>query len=390
MDIDRRKKMDETRRNLKAELERTLAGMGLHPDFSAIAFELPQKQVEKLSIRGPFVRMVYDYVVEEIRFNSPDNQSLDGILFHTQLPLILEGVICVQYYENQILDGKGGVLMNGRPDLQKIRSKLLAGHYLKDFLYDYAAKSVFPTDLSRREVLLEAMRKMFQFVDMGQFMEQRWSRLKHFREGLLELPVMSKEVEGFLDYELIDQFWEEIKAAGMDRSKESFVRFYLQRVYLTGAAVFVIGAELVMDLLGYHGAGRRRLRRFAGHYAMMCQLVNDNNDFLPAEFGQATVAKDPEDAFSDLRNDNITLPMFFFFQENPDETCENLMKLPGMEICQRFEKALNIHSIPLAEKIANGLNGSLDPESPLSKPLENLSTIALRSRYRDDFKRTFQ
>jgi len=382
--------MEGTRKNLQAELARVYATLNLHPLFPKTAFELLEKQSQKLSIRGPFIRMIHSYVVEQARLEGIKIQSFDDKLFHTQLPLIIEGVICVQYYENQILDGKGGVLKAGQPDLQKIRYNLLAGHYLKDFLYDYAAKSVFPTDLSRREVLLEAMRKMFQFVDMGQFMEQRWSRLKHFREGLLELPVMSKEVEGFLDYELIDQFWEEIKAAGMDRSKESFVRFYLQRVYLTGAAVFVIGAELVMDLLGYHGAGRRRLRRFAGHYAMMCQLVNDNNDFLPAEFGQATVAKDPEDAFSDLRNDNITLPMFFFFQENPDETCENLMKLPGMEICQRFEKALNIHSIPLAEKIANGLNGSLDPESPLSKPLENLSTIALRSRYRDDFKRTFQ
>lgn len=361
--------------------------MNLHPLFSQTAFDLLEKQSQKLSIRGPFIRMVHEYVVEQARLEGIGIQTFDDKLFHTQLPLILEGVICVQYYENQILDGKGGVLKDGQPDLHKIRLNLLAGHYLKDFLYDYAAKSVFPTDWSHREVLCESLRRMFQFVDMGQFAEQTWSSLKSFREGLPEPPMMSAETEAFFDHDLITEFWEQIKAAGVDASKEQFVRFYLRRVYLTGAAIFVLGAELVMDLLGYRGAEREQLSRFAGHYGMMCQFVNDNNDFMPAEFGHTTVAKDADDAFSDLRKENITLPMFFFFQENPDGVCENLIKLPGMEICKRFEDALRKHSIPLVAEIADGLGSYLNPKNPMSKFLENLNTMALRTRYLHDFER---
>ena len=380
--------MEEIRKNLQAELNRASELPGLHPEFLEKVFNLPKKQFDKLSIRGPFMTMVYAYLVKEM---GKEQTISETALFSTQLPLILEGIICVQYYENQILDGKGGVLNEGGPDLQKIRFNLLASHYLKDFLYDYAAKSVFPSDGSRREVLLDAMRRIFQFVDKGQFMEQRWSNLQNFHEGFLpELPAISKEVKDFLDHELIDQFWADIHAAGVSASKESFVRFYLQRVYLTGAAMFVIGAELVMDLLDYQGEERERLKKFAGHYGMMCQLVNDNNDFLPAEFGQTTTAKNAEDAFSDLRNGNITLPMFFFFQENTEETCENLMKLPGIEICKRFGRVLNTHSIPLAEKIARDLDGFLNPLNPISKPLENLNTIAFRSRYRGDFEQILQ
>ncbi|MFN0037688.1 MAG: hypothetical protein ACKVUS_21720 [Saprospiraceae bacterium] len=389
MNKKRRSIMEGTRKNLQAELERACAALNLHSLFSKTVFDLLEKQSQKLSIRGPFIKMVYEYVVEQAKLEGIEIQSFDDKLFHTQLPLVLEGVICVQYYENQILDGKGGVLKEGQPDLNKIRLNLLAGHYLKDFLYDYAAKSVFPTDWSRREVLCEGLRKMFQFVDMGQFAEQKWSNLQNFREGLPELPVMSDETEAFLDHDLITEFWKQIKAAGVDASKEQFVRFYLRRVYLTGAAMFVLGAELVMDLLGYRGVERERLRRFAGHYGMMCQFVNDNNDFMPAEFGHTTVAKDAEDAFSDMRNDNITLPMFFFFQEHPDETCENLMKLPGMEICKRLEDARK-RSVILTAEIADGLDDylpiSANPKS-ISNPLKNLKSMAFRSRYLSDFKK---
>jgi geranylgeranyl pyrophosphate synthase len=386
--------MEGTRKGLHDELERIRSiPLGLHPKFSDQAFELLEKQVQKLSIRGPFVRMVYKYVAKQAESEGLDIQAIDETetVFCTQLPLLLEGAICVQYHENRILDGKAGVLdATGNPNLHTIRLNLLAGHYLKDFLYDYAAKSVFPADGSRRDALLESLRKMFQFVDLGQFAELEWSNLENFQNGLQELPLMSAEVAGFFDHALVDHFWEKIRDAGVGDSKELFVRFYLQRVYLTGAALFVLAAELVMDLLGYHGVERGALRRFAGHYGMLCQFVNDNNDFLPVEFGQSTVAKDATDAFSDLRKGNITLPMFFFFEQNPQETCEQLMKLEGMEICQRFKEALWKKSIPLVEHFADELATQLDNRNPIAKPLRNLNTIALKTRYSSDFEKLYK
>jgi geranylgeranyl pyrophosphate synthase len=392
MDKSRKSIMEETRKSLHDELERIRSiPMGLHPKFSEQAFELLEKQVQKLSIRGPFVRMVYEYVVEQAQLEGLEIQAIDELVFHTHLAFLLEGAICVQYHENRILDGKAGVLDGaGNPDLHRIRLNLLAGHYLKDFLYDYAAKSVFPADGSHRDVLLESLRKMFQFVDLGQFAELQWSNLENFQQGLRELPVMSAEVAGFFDHALVDYFWGKIRDAGVGDSRELFVRFYLQRVYLTGAALFVLAAELVMNLLEYQGTERNSLRRFAGHYGMLCQLSNDNNDFLPPEFGQSTVAKDAKDAFSDLRKGNITLPMFFFFEQNPHETCENLMQLEGMKICQRFKEALWEKSIPLVEHFADELATQLNSENYAAKTLRNLNTIALKTRYLSDFETLYK
>jgi geranylgeranyl pyrophosphate synthase len=308
-----------------------------------------------------------------------------------QLPLLLEGVICVQYYENQILDGKGGVLKSGQPDLQKIRSNLLASHYLKDFLYQYAAKSVFAHDGSRREVLVDALRKMFQFVDMGQYMEQRWGRYEVFRDGLHEaLPEMSQEVVAFWDQALISEFQARIMAAGVPAFKDKFLRCYLQRAYLTNAALFVLAAELLMDLLGYQGPSRAALKRYAGHFGLMAQLSNDINDFLPASFGQKTLAKDAEDAQGDLRNGNMTLPMILHFSEYPGDTPTQLLQMPQKKIALRLKNAIWHKAVPLVKELAQELGQGLSPENPRTSLLQDFGSIALGGRYLDDFKKLFE
>ena len=44
---------------------------------------------------------------------------------------------------------------------------------------------------------------------------------------------------------------------------------------------------------------------------MIGQMLNDIADYVPASYGQKSAAKKVEDAYSDLRNGNFTLPFLF-------------------------------------------------------------------------------
>ncbi|MCB0594500.1 MAG: polyprenyl synthetase family protein [Lewinellaceae bacterium] len=304
--------MKRTRENLQAELKGVLADLTLQQEWEDIVFALPKAKFKHISVRGSFAAAVYEYIEaqaaeEGINLQSPSSEKL----FDTELPFIAEMVITIQYLENHILDGKDGVNPQKGLDWQAIKNKLLASHFLKDFLYGYVRNRVFPQPCRERDILLECLRRMFQFTEEGQFAEKRWSSLENVQNGIQGLPSWSSELEQYIDYKLINQLWGYFHEYGMDANRESFARFYLKRMYCTNALFFMLLATCVMDLAGYAGMQRENLKRFATGFGMIGQMVNDITDYLPASFGQATVAKTPEDAYSDLRNHNFTLPFLF-------------------------------------------------------------------------------
>lgn len=319
MTDDRKQGMEATRVRLQSELESVLDRLNLDPDFADCIFALPRKKFSDISIRGFFAHMVFEYVREQAKMERvPINFSKRDHLFDTQLPFIFEMVMTIQYLTNQILDGKGGVLKNKRRNLKKINENLIAGNYLKDVLYEYISKCVFPENLSNRAVVLECLRKMFQYVDAGQFAEKKYSSLKIFQYGFNALPSLSEEISIFVDQDIIDNLWQLLNTEGLDKSKESFTRFYLNRMYCTSASPFIHITELILNLTNFCGVERKKLLKFATEFGMLTQMLNDIADLIPAKFRQGSIAKIPEDAFSDLRNINVTLPTIFFLSEYQD------------------------------------------------------------------------
>lgn len=312
MHPNRKALMKRTRENLQAELKGVLADLTLQQEWEDIVFALPKAKFKHISVRGSFAAAVYEYIEaqaaeEGINLQSPSSEKL----FDTELPFIAEMVITIQYLENHILDGKDGVNPQKGLDWQAIKNKLLASHFLKDFLYGYVRNRVFPQPCRERDILLECLRRMFQFTEEGQFAEKRWSSLENVQNGIQGLPSWSSELEQYIDYKLINQLWGYFHEYGMDANRESFARFYLKRMYCTNALFFALLATCVMDLAGYTGMQRENLKRFAAGFGMISQMLNDISDYVPASFGQAAVAKTPEDAYSDLRNHNFTLPLLF-------------------------------------------------------------------------------
>ncbi|MEQ1746181.1 MAG: hypothetical protein ABMA02_12195 [Saprospiraceae bacterium] len=319
MTDERKQGMEATRRKLETELENLLQCLALGTSLEVCVFALSRKKFSNISIRGFFVYALYEYIREQARLEGHKLQlTRRKRLFDTQLPLVFELIISAQYLVNQILDGKGGVLKNQTYDMAKVKENTLAASYLKDVLYEYVETTIFPNETRKAQTVQRYIRQAFQIVDEGQLLEQRYSSFVNFQNGFAIPPPFSAFASRLLNQELEDELWNTFQNAGLSNAHESFTRFYLQRVFCTNAAPFALMTDLVLDLTGYDGPQRENIRRFGRSFGMLAQLVNDLTDLLPMRFEQDTIAKIPEDAYSDLRNDNITLPLIFFLDQNPD------------------------------------------------------------------------
>ena len=75
---------------------------------------------------------------------------------------------------------------------------------------------------------------------------------------------------------------------------------------------------MILQMIGVSETEKeaRELIAFSKCFGVMRQVVNDNVDWAPSYLGLSTKTKDAEDAFSDLKNGNITLPLIFHLQNS--------------------------------------------------------------------------
>lgn len=313
MTNERHSLMDKTRENLQSELEVVLRDLKLQQAWQNIVFELVQRKFEHLDVRSSFAVAIYEYIQLLTDKEKVELKGLkDDVLFRRQLPFVAAMVITIQYLENHILDGKDGVKPEGGIDENRLKEKLGASHYLKDFLYAYVRKRMFPRSLRNRDVVENCLERMFQITEEGQCAERNGSTLDNVQKGMSQMPEWSPVPAAYMNHELIEEILSKLLHYGLLPQRASFTRFYLQRVYCTNAAYFSLLAECVMDLAGFKGKRWKKERQnicfFAAGYGMIGQLINDMADYIPASEGITSVAKKPEDAYSDLRNHNYTLP----------------------------------------------------------------------------------
>ena len=101
----------------------------------------------------------------------------------------------------------------------------------------------------------------------------------------------------------------------------------------------------------------------------MLQMVNDNADFIPARFEEKTRAKFADDAFSDLRNCNVTLPSIIHLFKTPEKAGEirhylgeqsekvifSLNRVEPLDERVFFDKIIKSHAIFLSMSIPKKL-----------------------------------
>lgn len=292
--------------NLQRELYR-LENLSYQTEIKDLAFGLLRKRLEGSPIRAFFVRQIYLYVKEA---KGKSNRKLTAAFeeqMHQQLPFVFEVIITIQYLHNQILDGKAGVTTK-----EQIAQNLIAANYLKELLYEYIDAYFSPKLVP---VVTKQVRRAFKYVDFGQFIEKRWNNYEQFNAVDFSAEnEMPPEIDQFICLNPIKQFVDKLKKE-LPLEAWAFTQMYLKRIYLTCTSLFVLATELILELTDYHGQEKKNLLNFSICYGMMRQLVNDNADFIPAEFNLSTHSKNSTDAFSDLKNHNLTLPLIFHLSE---------------------------------------------------------------------------
>ena len=349
-----------------------------HPQF----FRLLQSKVDSLPLRGYFSKKLFDYSVEALDLEVNEEQKE---LFAKTLPFILEVVITIQYYHNQILDGKGGIKTKGA-----IKQHLLKGNLLKDLLYTYIEDRL-PQRV--QPFVFGCVRKVFKFTDIGQYIEKGFNTYEAYCfEERFDVPFESA-INTFVDPTCISFLMtEHAKENKALNPNTRYLEWYFKRIYLVSASLFQLFTTTLFELLGIADDQKtaKNLSLFASYYGVMLQLVNDNCDWVPSVYQHKTVAKNYEDTFSDLKNRNITYPSYLYLSEgnhggilqylssNDRNISDDLQWLMFQEI---VDVGVMKRAIQMGKKLGQQALSFLDTQNTHWEIFEDMTKISSFNRY---------
>lgn len=398
-------------------------------------FELLEARFKNPPIRGYFSTLISRYIVE----NCIKNQNATRELFTTIIPFIAEVVITIQYYHNQVLD-----LKSGKTTSEEVQKNIQAATTLKSLLYEYIQEKK-SLEEHERALINEYVSRMYYFVDIGQFIEKTANTIDAYKENKqlnitnaverllrtekeISWPVSDKSIrttafkkqllaeninsQGKIGYLPISKtLISEAKvlaqtmtvSAVIDNTlsafpgKEVFVDLYFKKISLTCGALFSLTTQLIMKLMDLSETSKegRALLAFARRFGVMRQIVNDCCDWAPASFELSTKAKTAQDAMSDLKNRNITLPLLFHLKVSTEESSiRNFLKSNSVHPDERlmFEEIIASNGLKMAMDTGHELAKeaiSFLPHSSRKKTavwyLKDMAKIANNNKYYSKF-----
>lgn len=370
--LDRKEDMRAMASALRDELTH-FERFGVNEDLNPDLLEPIRNRLRNTPLRAYFAQKMFLIIRDRLGWNKrlQRNLSVNEKHFTIKIPFVFELIITIQYLHNQVLDQKNGI-----DNLEKASRNMLTANILKDSLYEYI-ESEFPKKMAAD--LTRAVRQAFKLVDIGQLIEKQYNSYQQFQKAELMDPYhFSKSIDASIDFSGIAPFTEQLKK-DLPISYNEFTDLYLKRIYLTCAALFTICTDFLCSTLGLDKEQHTNLRQFATAYGMMRQIINDNADLVPSVYGLATLSKAPEDAFSDLKNRNITLPLIYHLSSNPSGPVAHWLRGKDYHLSVAREEEfahliLSDHSlfksIQLSRLLANisesYLNGTSEAESLIS------------------------
>ena len=223
-------------------------GYAPNPNFYKILY---CKINNRNPLRAKFIFILYLYLKNEKKktslidrikkflsqfsFSLKKNTPIPKAFFYSQFPFILEVIISIQYYHNQILDGKSQVYTSST-----INKNLIKGNLLKDQLYRYIEDINLCPEFKTQ--LVQTVRKIFELVDLGQYIERELNIYSSYKEiiqtGYYKLP-FQKHIMPFIDQDLMEEVIEKVKSiTPLDENHTAFLRLYLYRIFLTNTTLF--------------------------------------------------------------------------------------------------------------------------------------------------------
>ena len=331
----RQEEMRQTSIAILKELHK-LEQMAYSKEINQFVFALVRKRMNGTPLRAFFVRKMFE-LGNALKwwpssFSTSQKKAFSKLGFQ-QLPFLFELVISIQYLHNQILDKKANVLSS-----KEVNKNLLAANLLKELLYEYIEQEI---PLQWRSQITTTIRKTFTQVDVGQYIEKEWNTHQAFQRHDLPLHYkISPKVDQEVDLSALSAVTERLQNE-LPREHWEFAHLYLKRIYLTCGMLFVQATKLIIDLHQIKGAKAQQLIRFSTCYGVMRQIVNDNADYLPSQLQLTTKSKHAEDALSDFRNRNITLPLILHLSlPKGNELSKELLLYSSTSLNSEQEQAL--------------------------------------------------
>ncbi len=310
-------------------------------------FKILNRKVESRAMRANFIFTMYKFLKSE----GGEEGCIPTMFFERQLPFILEAIICIQYYHNQVLDGKGGVT-----NAAAVNRNLVLGNLFKDQFYRYL--NTVALDSVTKLKLIDCVRSIFEYTDIGQYIEKHCNTYEAYCNQTFEHPFQDR-VDELIESALFEEVEQiALSVIPIEEKYLPFLRIYLRRIYLTNTALFKLSTQLVAKLLTVNKAVEQKVVRFATFFGLMQQIMNDNCDFVPSICGETTVAKECEDALSDLRNRSVTLPLIIHLQRVPNGKTAKHFKENRKILMEEvfFEELTESWSIYFSMSIAKRIN----------------------------------
>ena len=386
MNTQRRCEMLDLQRRLLYEYKSVRRSLVWNHDIDSIVFSLPGKKFNSFGIRSFFVKKIFDYIKIQAKLEGLTlNKSLPEEMFTVYIPMLAELVISLQYYHNQIIDKKSKVQTHST-----VITNLLSANLLRSFIRQLIInKFAIKNENGRLYFIINNnIEKIYECVDLGQFMERNWCRYKNFKSYSALNFSLNTDIENFITPEITNNIWEDIKRNNLPLHYKSFANLYIRRIYLVNASLFVLFADMIMSLLDYNGIERNNIIQFSAYTGISFQIMNDNTDYCPPQ----SVAKLADDIFADVRNDNITLPLIYYFAFNPNHDLEFLNKTRIMSEKKLFELILpfiQYYSRPAGEAVAKRAELFLNAQNTESALLGDMLSISYNNKYFMDYDKAF-
>lgn len=299
-------------------------------------FGIVQDKLSAKPLRAFFIRILFEYLGADI----PTGQKGKFDVLKNKLGFVAETLLCIQYYNNQIFDRKGGIVAK-----KSIDNHINLRDILEADLLDYIDGEI---EEPYRHAVRLYVRQTLRFGAAGQILEDQYNTYECWQNEAEIVDILSEEGERFINREVMFVFKKIVRAttgafgvSGFDEadknSKTGFLTIYFKKIYLRNAALYILGTRLVLNIFRVEDARREALLRFATWFALMHQLVNDNADLVPSHCFLTTCAKSHLDAMSDLRNNIITLPVMIHLLQTNDSAIKQVLERKMSDLPARME-----------------------------------------------------
>lgn len=342
-------------------------------------FAILDRKMKGLPLRAYYMHKLYEYAREE----GGRNREISPSFFTHQLPFIAEAVISIQYYHNQVLDGKGGV------DKQlEIQQNVIISNLFKECFYAFLEATCPP---SIADGVIGCARTIFQCVDIGQWLEKHNGLYRNWREAHIGAHPFTEYLGSILERQQLSRTERIIRSqAPLCWSDQKFISAYLERIYLTNAVLYREFTKLILKLLGLPQKTEASISSFAVYFGLMHQIVNDNGDLVHSKAKLITEEKVIGDAQSDLRNRTVTLPVCLHLNECPDGEIGKFLQsrkrtIPSAMQTRFFKELVGEGAIYQSIRIGKALKkvalNELNPYNRQYYLLEDMCKIADNNKY---------